>query len=231
MSPAQHTPIVLLDVDGTLIDSFPGVRESFLRALDSAGITPPPESALRSIVGPPMRESLRRFGVKAADMDTVFATYLQAYEEIGQHQASPYPGVDELLTQLQGRGYRLATATSKGERFTRLILTAHGLIDAFEVIAAAEEHGPRTSKADVIAHGLALLQVPLRDGRVPAEQPIVLLGDREHDIHGASVFGIPTIAAGWGYGSREECAAALTWCASVDQAAECIATQVTAMQT
>lgn len=66
---------LLVDVDGTLIDSYPGIRESFITALRTHGYGIPDESFLRGLPGPPMRESMIAAGVSALKLSDVMATY------------------------------------------------------------------------------------------------------------------------------------------------------------
>jgi phosphoglycolate phosphatase len=104
-----------------------------------------------------------------------------------------------LLGALTDAGARLAVATSKPEPFAITILEHFGIAGAFEVIAGATLDNRRRHKEDVIAHALESLDHP-----DPTEA--VMIGDREHDVHGAREHGVATIGVLWGYGSNGELA-------------------------
>jgi len=86
------------------------------------------------------------------------------------------------------------------------LLEHFGLTGHFDVIAGASVGGSRSSKADVLAHALDQLS--------PLPDPVVMVGDRAHDVEGAAEHGIDTVVVGWGYGAADfrdpEVAAAAT---------------------
>lgn len=191
---------LLLDVDGTLIDSFPGIRDGFLHALDTVGWEHPDEEFIARIPGPPMEETLASLGMDDTTRDRAFAAYMDFTRAGGWERASAFPGMAELLADWDARGIGLVTATSKGEGFARAILEREGMLEHISFLGAAQEDGPRRRKADVIAHVLA--RVSIRSGTG------LMVGDRAHDIDGAAAFGIPTAAVAWGYGTESEWARA-----------------------
>ena len=185
---------LLLDVDGTLIDSFPGIRDGFLHALDTVGWERPDEEFISRIPGPPMEETLGSLGMDAATRKKALAAYMEFTHAGGWQHATPFPGMRELLAAWKDEGFQLVTATSKGEGFARAILEREGMLEFIDFLGAAQEDGPRRRKADVIAHVLDNVDV----GRG------LMIGDRLHDIEGAAQFGLPTIAVTWGYGTQPE---------------------------
>ncbi|MFD2456939.1 HAD-IA family hydrolase [Corynebacterium mendelii] len=204
---------LLIDLDGTLIDSFPGIRDSFLKAVAAAGWPTPEEDFVAGIAGPPMEQTLTRLGMDKATVTRTLETYLRFYGDTGVHNATPFPGMRELLEKLKASGHTLCTATSKGEHFARLSLDRFDMFEFFDVFAAAEENGARRTKAQVIAYCIE----QLGDRFDPADT--LMIGDRSHDIDGANQFGIPTVAVGWGYGNEEEYAQA-RWVARTRQELE-----------
>ncbi|MCL2533059.1 MAG: HAD hydrolase-like protein, partial [Nocardiaceae bacterium] len=127
--------------------------------------------------------------------------YLERYNSIGWSENEVYDGIEPMLAIAQGTGARLAVATSKTERFAIRILEHFGLAGYFEVIGGASSDGSRRAKADVIEHVLGGLGIPATPGAVA---DVVMIGDREHDVHGAAHWGIPTVFVEWGYGSGAE---------------------------
>ncbi|AGF72999.1 HAD-IA family hydrolase [Corynebacterium halotolerans] len=194
--------IIFLDVDGTLIDSFPGIRAGFLHALDSIGWPHPDEETIARIPGPPMEVTLRSLGMSEEQADDAFAAYLDHTHRGGWADATAFPGMLDLLRTWKEQGHTLCTATSKGEAFARRILEREGMIDHLDFLGAAQENGPRRAKKDVIDHVLE------QTGLSGRSSDILMVGDRSHDIEGAAHFGIDTVAVTWGYGTPEEWAAA-----------------------
>ncbi|MCG5432654.1 HAD-IA family hydrolase [Mycobacterium sp. MYCO198283] len=184
--------LVLFDLDGTLTDSAPGIVGSFRHALASVGAAAPPDTDLATmIVGPPMHLTLQSMGLGDRASDAI-AAYRADYTSRGWRDNRVFDGIPELLAALHQAGVRLAVATSKAEPTARRILEHFGLDGFFEVIAGASPDGVRSSKADVVAHALAQL--------APLPERMLMVGDRAHDVLGASDHGIDTVVVGWGYG-------------------------------
>jgi len=189
---------LLLDVDGTLIDSYPGIITSFVHALDQGGHPRPSDDFLRSVPGPPLEITLNRLGLTPEDNGATLHRYMEHYDTTGWAMSAPYPGIRDLLVSLKDQGFQLCTATSKSQPITERILEHHKLAELFTFIGAATgPDGGRRSKRDVIAH--VLDNVGLDEG-----SDILMIGDRIHDITGAAEFNIPTVAVTWGYGNAEE---------------------------
>lgn len=189
---------LLIDVDGTLVDSFPGIRASFIYALEQADWPIPPEERIAEIAGPPMIDTLLSLGMDPGLAHMTLAHYLDHYGHTGWKMSSAFPDMHEFLSWARGDGFRLCTATSKGEFFAEQALKHHGFWEFFDFMGAAQEDGARKSKAAVIAHVLDSMQLRGQ------EQAILMVGDRIHDIDGAREFGIDTVAVAWGYGTSFE---------------------------
>jgi len=185
---------LLLDVDGTLIDSFPGIRAGFIHALDAVGWEHPDDEFIARIPGPPMEETLASVGMDDPTRDRAFRAYMDFTHAGGWKNAQAFPGMRDLLKSWKEEGFQVVTATSKGEGFARAILEREGMLEFIDFLGAAQEDGPRRRKADVIAHVLDNVEV----GRG------LMIGDRLHDIEGAAQFGLSTAAVTWGYGTQNE---------------------------
>lgn len=111
-----------------------------------------------------------------------------------------YPGIPEVLESLGAGGAELYVATSKPQVFAERILDHFGLSRHFKGIFGSELSGARSNKGELIGHILMIAGLPAAD--------TVMVGDREHDVHGARRNGVSAVGVLWGYGSREELAAA-----------------------
>lgn len=202
----KHPKVLLIDVDGTLTDSYPGIRASFLHALEEHSVPAPSEEFTRRIPGPPMVETLRHLGLEDPLLSATLDSYLAHQRSGGWMQASAFPGVKELLGQWKAAGYVLSTATSKSETSATRILQHFGMLEYFDVIAAASDDGTRRKKTEVIAYALAELEklAGSKGWTMPDRKDLLMIGDRIHDVEGAHSVGIPIAIVGWGYGSAEE---------------------------
>jgi phosphoglycolate phosphatase len=195
--------VVLFDLDGTLTDSGLGVANGVKYALKNLGYDVPEGEELHKYLGPPLWSSFKEFaGVKDEEIQEAVKLYRDYYNETGAYENAVFDGIPELLTDLNKAGKRLAVATSKVDYAAVNILRHFNLDHHFDVIAGGDEDGSvRGTKALVIEH--ALNELSLCDGT-----SIVMIGDREHDVHGAADHGLPTIGVTWGYAADGELEAA-----------------------
>ncbi|WP_435738172.1 HAD hydrolase-like protein [Cellulosimicrobium sp. PMB13] len=203
--------LVLLDLDGTLADSAPGIVACAQHALREVGVPVPDDAAVRGVVGPPLADGFAALGVPAGIVEDAIAAYRAVYAAGGMFDNAVFDGVPEALVSLRECGARLAVATSKPEVYARRIVDHLGL-DAHldrgvDDVYGATLDGTRGTKGDVIAHALAGLRA---DGALAGLTPdqVVMVGDREHDVHGAAEHGIGCVGVAWGYAEPGELEAA-----------------------
>lgn len=189
---------ILFDLDGTLTDSGEGILHCAELTLQHYGLPIPPRYEMRSMVGPPLRDSFLRFGIPAEELDNAVSYYREHYLAVGQFENSPYPGIPELLEKLQKQGNSLYIATSKPENMAENILQYFDLKKYFSMICGAVPGG-RSTKEEVIAHLLSCLK---------QKDDLIMVGDTIYDVKGAAFHNIPCIAVAWGYGVVEDMAAA-----------------------
>lgn len=190
---------ILFDLDGTLTDSGVGIINCAQAALEHYGIPLPQPSEMRSMVGPPLRQSFARFGVAPELIDEAVAYYRTLYNDTGKYENVPYPGIARLLEKLRSDGHRLFVATSKPEHMAVDILEHFGLDRYFERICGALLDGIRDKKAAIIEY---LLE------SIGSISNAVMVGDTVYDVVGAAEHRIPTVAVSWGYGCAEDMLAA-----------------------
>jgi phosphoglycolate phosphatase len=203
MAPAFTS--ILFDLDGTIVDSAPGITSTLAYTFEELGRPVPGPAELLAYVGPPILDSFReRAGMSMGEAAAALAIYRPRYLEIGALDSTVFPGVADVLKAVHAAGIPLSLATSKPETPAKLILSHYGLLDEFDVITGASDDEVRSSKADVVAEALVRLAAIGADLSRP-----VLVGDRKHDVEGAAANGIPTIFVDWGYGGAEEQAGAI----------------------
>jgi phosphoglycolate phosphatase len=192
---------VLLDLDGTISDSAPGIGRSLQHAFETCGYEPPTDEQVRHVIGPPFEISLPTLGIHVDDIERVVHAYRERYEDIGLFENTVYPGVGEMLDELVTAGHTLSIATAKPEPTARRIIEHFGFADYFAVQAGAtvEVGTGRRTKAEVINYALLSLRLGPTD-----LSRVVMVGDRDHDVEGAHMNGIACIGVTWGFGSIDE---------------------------
>ena len=182
--------LVLFDLDGTLVDSTPGIWASARVAAAALGLPAPTAEQLRQMVGPPLQDGFALvLGVPAADVPRAVAAYREHYAAGALLDVAVYAGIPSLLARLTADGATLAITTSKPEPFAVRVLEHTGLRPFFASVHGATMDGAVRHKDQVV--GAALARHP--SGREP-----VLVGDRAQDVVGAAAHGLPCIGAGWG---------------------------------
>lgn len=188
--------IVLLDVDGTLVDSAPAITWCLARSIESVDMQAPSLEALAADIGPPLDDTLAAHGVPPASIEHAKATYRSCYADEGPARNVLYTGITDALAELRARGARLATATSKRVAMATDVCRHLGIGEYFEVIGGAGEFD-RLHKPEILAWTLERMGGPA-PGRT------VMVGDRRYDVAGALAHGIPAVGVAWGYGTRSE---------------------------
>jgi phosphoglycolate phosphatase len=191
---------VLFDLDGTLVDSTPGIWASVRVVAAHLGLPEPTPRQLRDMVGPPLQDGFAAvLGVPPADVDRAVAAYRAHYSAGALLDVTVYDGVPELLRTLRDTGATLAVATSKPQAFAVRVLGHVGLLRAFAGVHGATFDGAVRHKDQVVAAALAAH---------PGTRAVALVGDRAQDVLGAAAHGLPCIGAGWGPGGPGELAGA-----------------------
>jgi phosphoglycolate phosphatase len=200
LMPIRARPILLLDLDGTLVDPAPGILGCYRHALAAFGVFPPEGEDLRWVIGPPIRQAFGQLLDGRGDTEEAVRLYRQRYSDWGLYQAAVYPGVLEALTRHVTRGTRLILCTAKSRGFARRVVDHFGLAPLLSGLYGSELDGRFEDKGELIAH---ILQV---EGLQPHE--VCMVGDRKHDVIAAARHGIPAVGVLWGFGGRDELQAA-----------------------
>lgn len=193
-------PLVLLDLDGTLMDSAPGIVASVAHTYRTLGLPVPDAATLRSFVGPPITDSFVGHGVPVERLHEAVEAYRADYSAGRLFEARVFPHVPEALAALRAAGCTLAVATSKPTVYARPVCERFGLTPLVDLVQGAPIDESTSTKAMVIAEALA----GLGPSRVPAPSATVMVGDRSHDVRGAAEHAIATVGVAWGYAAPGE---------------------------
>ena len=194
------SPVLIFDLDGTLTDSKAGILGCLRKVLDARGIRD--HVSLDRFIGPPVEEWVTYLLPDGtADEHAALAReYRACYDREGWSDNAVFPGVREMLLDLQRAGIPLYVCTSKHEHFAVRILDAFELSPFFAGIYGDKSEYASHSKVDLLAR-------LLREHSLMTELTW-MVGDRSFDIEAAHANHLRCIAAGWGYGSPVEWAQA-----------------------
>ena len=186
---------VLFDLDGTLLDSLPGIEHSVRHACQVVGV-PCPEVDLRSLLGPPIRIILGR-ALRIEDerlLDRLESAYRAHYDTEGWNKTNCFAGAREMLETLKDQGRRLFVISNKPLRVSLQILQFERLESFFDRIYTLDSRlPPYGSKAEMIRDFLDVYEVSSLD--------CLMVGDTIEDVTASAVHGM---AAAWmehGYGA------------------------------
>jgi len=193
---------ILFDLDGTITNPKEGITKSVQYALHHMGIEVEDLDSLCKHIGPPLKYGLMEYwGFNEEEAERGVSLYREYFAVTGIYQNYEYKGIKELFECLIKEGKKLIVATSKPEKFARLIMEHFHLDIYFQDICGASMDNKRCKKGDVIRYAL-------EKNRIYDRNQAVMVGDRLHDMEGARENKIDSIGVLYGFGSREELTAA-----------------------
>lgn len=193
MKPLRYDA-VLFDLDGTLTDSQEGILNCVRYAFDQMGVPAPCEDTLRKFLGPPLMHSFTQYcGMNEQDALHATQLYRERFLPIGWRENKVYPGIRALLRALKAEGAYVAVATGKPRVPSEKLLDYFMLTPYIDRVIGPELNDLHADKADLIRCALP-----------KTYRAAVMVGDRDTDIIGAREAGVDSVAARYGYGSKEE---------------------------
>jgi phosphoglycolate phosphatase len=190
-------PIVVFDLDGTLVDTAPDLIHTLNAILEAESIPALAFDTARPMIGAGVRPLLERalaergrFPEETA-MDALFARFIQRYRDHIADHSRPYPGLEGALDRLDAHGFTLAVCTNKYESLSLRLLDALGLTSRFAAICGQDTFAMKKPDPDALRLTIA------RAGGDAARA--VMVGDSETDVSVARAAGIPVIGVDFGY--------------------------------
>jgi len=194
---------LIFDLDGTLVESLPGIAASLNRALDLHGLPGHSHAAVRSFIGDGAKTLVGRAlgGVSRLDLtDSVLKNFAGDYAVSWPDGTQVYPGIPELLAKLKSGGVPLAVLSNKPHAFTVGIVEKLFPENTFAAILGNREglpHKPDPAGALEIAASLGVFP-----------ENCTIIGDSTMDLDTAKNSGMKSIAVTWGYHDRTRLATA-----------------------
>ena len=197
---------VVIDLDGTLLDTAPDLAEAANRMLAELHLPLIEETTLKTYIGNGVARLIKRVLTRDMDAEPDAALFAKARPIYEKHYAAvvslnshPYPGVIIGLDALKRAGYRLACITNKAEKFTVPLLKDTGLHDYFELILAGDTLPKK--KPDP----MPLLHACEKFGVRPDE--MLLIGDSLNDTQAARAAGCHVFCVPYGYNRGQDVSA------------------------
>lgn len=192
---------LLFDLDGTLTNSAEGITKCVQYALRDQGIEVTDLHELEVFIGPPLRASfMKYFNMTREQAEAGVEKYRERYTDIGIWENKVYPGMIELLEDLQNDKRRLGMATAKPEVYALRIAERFGFNPFLEDITGCSLDGKTDKKALVVAAALEKWQLTTPE----LKKTVALIGDRRDDVIAAHENGIACIGVGFGFGGYKE---------------------------
>ena len=189
---------VVIDLDGTLLDTAPDLADAACDMLAEMGRPAVPLETVKTYIGNGVSRLVKRLLTGDMDADPDPELFKQAYAIYQKHyganvsrKSRPFPGVVEGLDTLKAAGYHVACITNKAAVFTIPLLKDTGLHDYFELILSGDALPKR--KPDP----LPLLHACEKFGIKPEE--LLLIGDSLNDTQAARAAGCPVFCVPYGY--------------------------------
>jgi len=185
---------VLFDLDGTLVDTAPDLGYALNLQRANHGLPPLADAVIRPQASHGAR-GLLGLGFDLHPDDARFAhmreEFLQLYADNICRHSRPFPGILELLAELEARGLKWGVVTNKPAVFTEPLMSVLDLAERAACIVSGDTC-PQSKP-----HPAPMLAAAELCGATPAQ--CLYLGDAERDIQAASAAAMPALVAAWGY--------------------------------
>jgi len=192
---------VLIDLDGTLLDTVPDLADAANAMLAELGRLTLPQDTIRDFVGKGIPNLVGRcLGYpgesETAEAREALAVFKRHYASVNGRKTRIYPGVLPGLQAMRAAGLKTACVTNKAGAFTDQLLAATGLAALLDLTVSGD------TLPEKKPHPLPFLHLCERFGIVPAEALVV--GDSRNDIAGARAAGCPVFCVPYGYSEGED---------------------------
>jgi phosphoglycolate phosphatase len=195
--------MVLIDVDGTLVDSVPDLAFCVDEMMRRLGRAPHGEAAVRNWVGNGVERLVRRALIgrldgepDAAEFEQAYPVFLSLYAENTSQRSTLYPGVLEGLDYLAAGGYPIGCVTNKAAQFTLPLLTDLGIRERFGIVISGDTLPVKKPDPGPLLHAAEHFGVSPADA--------LMIGDSKSDVAAARAAGFQIVCMSYGYNHGED---------------------------
>jgi phosphoglycolate phosphatase len=203
MAAISKPGMILIDVDGTLVDSVPDLTFCVDEMMKQLGREPWGEARVRNWVGNGVERLVERAltgeldGMpEKAEYDAAYPIFLDLYADNTSKRSRLYPGVREGLDYLTSAGYRLGCVTNKAERFTVPLLKDLGVYDDFRIVVSGDTLPYKKPHPAPLLHAAEFFQV--------APDESLMVGDSISDVKAARAAGFMIACVPYGYNHGDD---------------------------
>ena len=190
--------VVVIDLDGTLLNTAPDLAYAAEKMMQELGRPVPDIDTIRSYIGNGVSRLVKR--VLTGDMDAdpepeafrhAYSIYEKHYSDNVARESRPFPGVVEGLQKMREMGLHLACITNKAEKFTIPLLRDTGLLDYFELVLSGDSLPKRKPDPLPLQHTCQHFGI--------APDQLLLIGDSLNDTQAARAAGTHVFCVPYGY--------------------------------
>ena len=195
--------MILIDLDGTLIDSVPDLTycvDEMMAALDLPGRG---DAKVRNWVGNGIERLVRRALIARLDGEpvahlrvTAYPLFLELYAQNTSKRSRLYPGVLDGLNYMRDAGYKLGCVTNKAAEFTEPLLKDLGIYDRFGIVISGDSLPKKKPDPMPLLHAAAHFGVPVEKS--------LMLGDSVSDVNAARAAGFQIVCVSYGYNHGQD---------------------------
>ncbi len=190
-------PLLVFDLDGTLVDSAPDLLATLNAVLPRHGFAADHDPGLRDGIGHGARHLIefalhrQNAAASARRLDAMHRDFLDYYEANICVETRLYPGLLDLLDRFENAGWRFAVCTNKIEALSRLVLRKLGVAQRFKAVAGGDTFATRKPDPGHLLGVIAMAR--------GAPNRALMVGDSRTDLDTARSAGVPVIGVSFGY--------------------------------
>ena len=195
--------LILIDLDGTLVDSVPDLAYSIDLMMQQIGRDPRGEARVRDWVGNGVEKLVKRALLgeldgepESSEFERAYPIFLELYQRHNGENSRLYPGVEEGLAFLASAGYTLGCVTNKAARFTEPLLEALGVRDRFSILISGDTLPRKKPDPLPLLHAADFFKLNPDDA--------LMLGDSVSDVKAARAAGFQIICVNYGYNHGQD---------------------------
>ncbi len=190
--------MILIDVDGTLVDSVPDLAYCVDEMMKQLGMPVHGEAKVREWVGNGVERLIRRALIGQLDgepdevlFDKAYPIFMALYAENTSKRSSLYPGVTEGLAYLETSAIKLGCVTNKAAEFTEPLLKDLGIFGKFDIVISGDTLAKKKPDPMPLLHGAEFFNVKPENA--------MMLGDSVSDVKASRAAGFQIVCMSYGY--------------------------------